>query len=279
MKNLLTLLLLCLFASVAFAQKISVSSIDESRSTSDSYFGNRCLVKLKVTGDEVRKYKYVKVNALTKAIDDQQLELIKEDALKFDYKKIEETTAEVELTLHPTSRKALVIKELKGDILLFNPTEATGSLVKVANFQSKPNTNLLPAKAPFQMVFLTKEAYEAFVKSNKDKTEAELNKMPEASRALAEMILGLADAFSFMSDDPNQLTFLLSGDRSKLVDIKFEDETGKEVERNGSSSSGDGLHSYYFSTKPSAKWKMSLLIETEKSIKKIPFNLTNIDLP
>lgn len=279
MKNQLALFILCLLANVLFAQKVSVSSIEETRSTTDSYFGNRCKVKLKLTGDEVRKFKYIKINTLAKAIDDQELELINEEELDFDYQKIEETTAELELTLHPSSRKAEVIKELKGDILLFNPTEATGSLVKVANFQSKPNTNLLPAKSPFQMVFLTKEAYDAFVKANKDKTEAELKKMPEASRALAEMILGLADAFSFMSDDPNQLTFLLSGDRSKLVDIKFEDETGKEVERNGSSSSGDGLHSYYFSTKPSTKWKMSLLIETEKSIKKIPFNLTNIDLP
>ncbi|MFN7117124.1 MAG: hypothetical protein ACK4TA_10025 [Saprospiraceae bacterium] len=279
MKNHLALFLLCLLANVISAQKVSVSSIEETRSTTDSYFGNRCKVKLKLTGDEVRKFKYVKINTLAKAVDDQGLELINEEESDFDYQKIEETTAEVELTLHPSSRKAEVIKELKGDILLFNPTEATGSLIKVANFQSKPNTNLLPAKSPFQMVFLTKEAYDAFVKANKDKTEAELKKMPEASRALAEMILGLADAFSFMSDDPNQLTFLLSGDKSKFIDIKFEDETGKEVERNGSSSSGDGLYSYYFSTKPSPKWKMMLMVETEKAIKKIPFNLTNIDLP
>lgn len=279
MKNQLVLLLICLFSNLAFAQKVSVSSIEETRSTSDSYFGNRCKVKLKLTGDEVRKYKYVKINELTKAIDDQELELINKDELDFKYQKIEETTVEVELNLHPTSRKAMVIKELKGDILLFNPTEANGSLIKIANFQNKPNTHLLPAKAPFQMVYLTKEAYDAFVKANKDKTEAELKKMPEASRMMAEMLLGLADAFSFMGDSPNQLTFLITGDKTKLVDAKFEDETGKEVERNGSFSSGEGFISYSFNVKPSPKWKMSLIVETAKSLKKIPFNLTNIDLP
>lgn len=279
MKTLAALFLLCLLTNIISAQKVSVSSIEENRSTGDSYFGNRCTVKLKLTGDEVRKYKYVKVNTLTKAIDDQAFDLIDKDELDFDYQKIEETTAEIELKLHPASRKAEVIKELKGDITFFNPSEATGSLIKLTNFQSKPNTNLMPAKAPFQMVFLTKEAYNTFVKANKDKTEAELKKMPAASRAMAELLLGLADSFSFMSDDENQLIFLINGDASKLIDVKFEDENGKEVERNGSSSSGDGLHAYYFSTKPSPKWKMMLMVETEKSIKKIPFSLTNIDLP
>ena len=57
-------LMICLFLSVSisvFSQKVSVSKIDESRSTSDSSFDNKCEIELKISGDEVRKYKFVKI--------------------------------------------------------------------------------------------------------------------------------------------------------------------------------------------------------------------------
>ena len=280
MKTFMMTLCTCLLVSGAFAQRISVAEIQETRSTGDSFFGNRCTVKLRLAGDDVRRYKYVKLNALTEAEDDQGLDLQNTSDWDFVYRIIEGATADVELTLLPASRKAEVISKLSGEIMLFSPSEATGSLINVAGFQSKTNTNLLPAKSPFQMVYLTKEAYENFVKTNKQKTEAELKKLPEATRALTQAMLGIADIFNYyVSDDPNQLMFLITGDRSKMVAVTFTDENGQKINGNGSSIGGDGLAIYYFSEKPSPKWKMSVMLETEKAVKKLPFNFKDVDLP
>ncbi|MBK7870752.1 MAG: hypothetical protein IPJ74_08710 [Saprospiraceae bacterium] len=227
MKNQLSCLILLLLANALFAQKISVGKVDEARSTGDSYFGNRLEVELRISGEEVRKYKYVKVSGLTKATDDQGIDLIDEDELRFDYDEIEENFVNLTIRMNNTSRKATVIKDMAGEITLFNPTEANGAVLKVANFQSKPNTNLLPAKAPLKIVYLDKKAYEEFHKANKDKTEAELKKLPEASRQVAKMLLEAFEGFAYMGEDENQLTFLLDGDVEKLVDVKFEDENGK----------------------------------------------------
>ncbi|MBK7873550.1 MAG: hypothetical protein IPJ74_24240 [Saprospiraceae bacterium] len=179
MKNQLSCLILLLLANALFAQKISVGKVDEARSTGDSYFGNRLEVELRISGEEVRKYKYVKVSGLTKATDDQGIDLIDEDELRFDYDEIEENFVNLTIRMNNTSRKATVIKDMAGEITLFNPTEANGAVLKVANFQSKPNTNLLPAKAPLKIVYLDKKPTKNFHKANKDKTEAELKNYPK----------------------------------------------------------------------------------------------------
>ena len=275
------LLTLFLFLTISLsAQKVSVGKVTENRSTEQEYFGNRCEIQLKVSGEEIRKYKYVKVSALNKAVDDQGIDMIDEEELDFDYEKIEDAVVELDLKLHTASRKASVIKELQGEVTLFNPTEANGAIVKVIGFQSKPNANLLPVKAPLKMVYLDKAAYEAFNKANKDKSEAELKKLPEATRVVAAMLLNAFESFSFMSEsDPNSLSFLIDGDFTKLVDVKFEDETGKEVERNGTMTSGDNLVVYYFNQPPSPKWKMTVYVEAAAALKKMPFSFANVDLP
>jgi hypothetical protein len=72
--------------------------------------------------------------------------------------------------------------------------------------------------------------------------------------------------------------FVMDGDETKLVEVYFEDPAGKKIERNGYTKSGN-LIAYYFNEKPSPNWKLVLNIESAGSIKKIPFTLTNIDLP
>ena len=77
----------------------------------------------------------------------------------------------------------------------------------------------------------------------------------------------------------NELSFYVNGDISKLVDMKVEDETGKEVRRSGRFISGDHLHTYSYDEKPSPKWKLKILIETPASVKSVTFSLKDIELP
>lgn len=277
-KLLLTSLFL-LLTSVAFSQKISVSEINEKRSTSDNNsYNNECEIELKISGDEVRKYKFVKINKITKAIDDQGVDLINEDRTNFDYSKIDQT-AKIKLETKIASRKAKTIKELSGEVYLYNPNAVNGSEIKIPNYQKKTNVNLIPGKSDIQIVYLTKESYAKYVQENKDKKAEELKKLPEAARQLAEGLLGAFDGlFSSDDSDRNQVSFYVNGDKSKFVDLYFEDATGKKIERNGSIRNSN-LFTYYFEENPNPNWKMVINIETDKSTKKIPFKLIDIELP
>jgi len=268
-----------LLTSVTFSQKISVSEINEKRSTSDNSFYNECEIELKISGDEVRKYKFVKISKITKAIDDQGVDLINEDRTNFDYIKIDQT-AKIKLETKVPSRRSKTIKELSGEVSLYNPNVTNGSEIKIANYQTKTNVNLVPGKSDIQILYLTKESYAKYVKENKDKKAEELKKLPEAARQLAEGLVGAFDGLfsSDNNDDSNKVYFYVNGDKTKFVDLFFEDATGKKIERNGSMSNNN-LFTYYFEEKPNPNWKLVLNIETDKSTKKVPFKLMDIELP
>lgn len=268
-----------LLTSVTFSQKISVSEINEKRSTSDNSFYNECEIELKISGDEARKYKFVKISKISKAIDDQGVDLINEDRTNFDYIKIDQT-AKIKLETKVPSRRSKTIKELSGEVSLYNPNVTNGSEIKIANYQSKTNVNLVPGKSDIQILYLTKESYAKYVKENKDKKAEELKKLPEAARQLAEGLVGAFDGLfsSDDNDDSNKVYFYVNGDKTKFVDLFFEDATGKKIERNGSMSNNN-LFTYYFEEKPNPNWKLVLNIETDKSTKKVPFKLMDIELP
>lgn len=277
--KLLSTSLFLLITSVSFSQKISVSEINEKRSTSDNSFSNECEIELKISGDEVRKYKFVKISKITKAIDDQGIDLLIEDKNNDDYSKIDQT-AKIKVETKIPARKAKTIKELSGEVSLYDPSEVNGAEIKITNYQNKTNINLLPKNSGLEIIYLTKESYGKYVKENKDKKEEELKKLPEAARQLAQGLLGAFEGL-FSSDDSaddNKIYFYVNGDKSKFVDLYFEDSTGKKIERNGSMRS-DALFTYYFEEKPNPNWKLVINIETDKSIKKLPFKLIDIELP
>jgi len=275
------LLLACLFMGLSFAlfsQKVSVSGVNEQRSTGESSYGNRCDIELKISGDEVRKYKFVKVTKLTKAVDDQDLDLLMdEEDNDFEYEEIEED-GRVKLQTKIPSRKATVIKELSGELSMYGPTEANGGIVRISNYQAKANTNLLPENAGVKLVYLTKESVEKYTKEQSKKKEEELKKMPAAARELAELLMNAFEGFSGFGYDEKQAMFVMDGDEGKLVDLYFEDANGKKIDRNGYTKSGN-LIAYYYDEKPNPNWKLVLNIESAGSIKKVPFSLINIDLP
>ena len=195
MKIKLTIVILTI-ASTIFSQKISVKEINECRTTSDNSYNNKCEISLKISGDEVRKYKFVKISKISKAIDDKDIDLLNEENSRFDYVTIGQDSR-ITFDLKVPARKADVIKEISGEICLYNPTELNGGIVKILNYQNKTNINLLPSNSPVQVVYLTKESYSKYVKDNKDKKEEELKKMPAIARNMVE---GLVSAFEGMLD-------------------------------------------------------------------------------
>lgn len=275
LKNSITFLLLISFTST-FSQVVSINKIDERRSTSDSYFDNKCEIEFKITGDEVRKYKLVKISKILSVIDDQGVNLIKEED-NYRYEEID-NNAKVKIETKIPSRKSTVIKEISGEIILYNPTDMNGAIIKITDYQNKTNANLLPSTAGVQLVYLTKESVEKYSNDQKLKKEEDLKKLPEPARKMAEEILKSFDGLINFSDSPSEPTFLIQGDESKFVDLYFENENGQKIKRNGYSQRNN-LITYSFNEKPNPNWKLVLNIENNASVKKVPFNLINIALP
>lgn len=277
MKTYLSFFIALLWASAAVGQKVTLVSLEDRRSIGNSYFGNRCELEIKTTGDEVKKYKYVKIKGIIRAVDSEGTDLLNDKTDKVDYAEIGDEKLKIELK-NPM-RKATSIKEISGTLDLYNPTEANGAIVKIANFQAKPNVNMLPKKAPLSVVFFTKESVEKIAKQEKAEREAKMKQLDPATREIAAGLMALVEGFGAGMAGENELSFYVNGDISKLVDMKVEDETGKEVRRSGRFISGDHLHTYSYDEKPNSKWKIKILIETPASVKSMPFSLKDVELP
>ncbi|MEZ4905548.1 MAG: hypothetical protein R2822_29190 [Spirosomataceae bacterium] len=266
-----------LWAFAASGQKVALINLEDRRSIGNSYFGNRCELELKTTGDEVKKHKYVRIKEIIRAVDSEGTDLLNDKVDKADYAEIGDEKLKIELK-NPM-RKASSIKEIAGTLDLYNPTETNGAIVKVANFQAKPNVNMLPKKSPLSIVFFTKESVEKMAKEEKAEREAKMKPLDPATREIAAGLMALVDGLGAGMAGENELSFYINGDVSKLVDIKVEDETGKEVRRSGRFISGDHLHTYSYDQKPTPKWKIKILIETPASVKSVPFSLKDVELP
>ena len=271
------LLALMALSLSSYAQKITVDKISENRSTDDGYFSNRCEIDLKLSGDEVRKYKSVKIGKITKAVDQQGLDLI-DPEFSGSYEDISNTAAIAKLKTKVASRKASVIKELAGEIKMYNPSESNGGIMKIKDFAKKANTNLTPALSDTKVIYITKESYEKIKKDKETTRDAEIQKLPKEAKEVALLLTDLVDAFAYVEFSGKEAVFIVEGDKSKLVDMYFENAAGKRLDGNGSMISGD-VNVYYFNETIKPTFRMVLQIEYPTSVKTIPFKLTNIDLP
>lgn len=113
-------------------------------------------------------------------------------------------------------RKATSIKEISGTLDLYNPTEANGAIVKIANFQAKPNVNMLPQKAPLSIVFFTKESVEKMAKQEKAEREAKMKQLDAATREIAAGLMALVDGFGAGMAGENELSFYVNGDIQQI---------------------------------------------------------------
>jgi hypothetical protein len=269
--------ILLLSVNFSFAQSVSVAKIEENRSTGTGSFSNNIKIELIVSGDEVRKYKSIKLETVTKAFDDQGIDLFKKNTFGDSYKPIE-IDGKIEVELQKASRKALTIKTLEGTINLYNPTVENKGIVEVKNFTSKTNQNLLPATFPLKLLYLTKESLTKYKADMQKKKEEDIKKLPELQKKMAETLLGIFDNMDSFGDPKTEVTFLRDGLEDKLIDVYFLNKAGEKIERNGYYSSGQMI-TYPFSKEIQPDWTMVLNIETDLSIKKIPFKLANVILP
>lgn len=262
---------------VLFSQRVTINRINESRSTGDSYFGNRTEIEVQISGDEVRRYKFARISKIAKAIDDQGFDLIGEDT-STTYEEISGNSTIATIRLDNASRKAETIKELSGTLSLFSPTEANGGIVKLKNIGSQTNKNLLPKEKDLSVVYMTKESYEKFTSDQKSKREAELKKQSKEIQELAKGVMDLMDIFTYNDWSYPQVNLLIKGDATKIVKVGVQKPTGEELSSNGNSFTNN-LKTYYFNEEIQPNYILTLTVEVGGAIKTVPFSIKEIILP
>ena len=161
---------------------------------------------------------------------------------------------------------------------MFSPTEANGGIVKIKNFGTQTNKNLLPKEKDLSVVYLTKESYEKFINDQKSKREAELKKQPKEIQELAKGLVGLMDAFTYNDWSYPQVNLMITGDASRIISVSVLTPSGEELTSNGNSYS-DNLKTYYFNEEIKPSYTLVLTVEVSSATKVVPFNIKDIVLP
>ena len=275
--KLISFLLAMNCITIVSAQKVTISAINENRSTTDSYFGNRCEVVLKVSGDEVRKYKNARIGSITKAVDQAGFDLIPED-FNSSVSDLTGNPSEVTMVLNPTSRKSEVIADLQGELILLGPTEQNGGIIKNEVTKLKGIKNIIPSSADVSLVYINKDVLEMLKLEDESKREKEIKTAAGTSKKQAEDLLKVVDEYAYLAWVDDQAIFFCNGNTSKIIDVQLQKKDGTMLDNNGSMQSGN-QSVYYFSENIEPTSKIVVFYESEKSVKKLPFKFSNIDLP
>jgi len=257
--------------------QVSVGDVTDTRSTGG--FSSECKVELKFTGDAAADAQSVRRVQLTEATDSTGRDLIpkKDDEMGSHFMNFGQSTGalKTEAKLRNPSRNATAIKMLKGKVELFNPTEANGGLLAVKGIlqhPAEPVQDPALAKYNIQLMYLTKEAYDA----KKKEIESRQKGDEKLGAAFGELFKGMFGGM--MSDSKNSIQLYIKDPDKRIIDLKFADGQGKELKSNQSWSTDD-FKSTSFETLPPQDTQLKIQLATPESLKTYSFQVENIALP
>jgi hypothetical protein len=261
----------------------SVGDITDNRTTSG--FTSDCKVELKFTGDAASDAGSVRQVRVTEAKDETGRDLIlaKDDdtsSSSFGTGR-SGTTLKADVKLRNPSRNATTIKIIRGDVELFTPTEANGGLLTIKDVlknPAEPIKNPALEKYKVQLIYLTKESYEA------KKKEIEAQKKASTDAAGEKLGEAFGDLFKGMfggmmnSSSKNSIQMYVKDPEKRVVSLKFVDAQGKPLKSRESWSSQE-FKNTGFDAPPPPDTQVIVQLATPESVKSFPFKVENIPLP
>lgn len=280
--KLLFIFLICIITSFVYADdiRVSVSEVKDSRTTGQ--FFAEMELKLKVMGDIISNAKGLKLK-ITKAVDETNRNLLKSEPDKTEFTKTDENNAgqaEVSIKLKNPSRKASVVKELEGEVIIFVPKNDPNSIATINNFimqTGKILSNSSLKASGVEVTVLTKAQYEQLKETKaKEAKEKEGDLAKEFGNAMVQAFSSLFGGM--MEIDENSVILQIKDPESKVVAIEFTDKSGNKINNAGSMRMGDVMVFDFKEPMPKDA-KMTLFIMTAKSLITTPVKLTDIALP
>lgn len=262
-------------SSYALAITPQVGDVSDQRTTGQ--FFAELGVDIKLLGDDASDVKSLHID-IDKAEDDTGKNLIDPQRVERGYQEINQYSGnKIKLVLKNPARKANTFN-LSGLLTAIVPSKDPASKIVVNNIFSNPGSalkhpSLAAAKISFSV--MTKADVEKAAEEEKKKAE-EASKKQIASGGMAEMFQNAFGGGNFLG--ANDLQYKIVDPEGKLVTFRLLKSNGEEVNRSSYMTSGESRTYSYTETIP-ADSVLEIIIATEKSLQKVPFNFTNVFLP
>src|SRR2546430_2493984 len=159
------------------AIKASVGDVTDNRTTGS--FNSECKVELKFTGDAASDAASVRRGVVKKAVDELGRDLACSEARDSfgSFGSGQRSGAlKTELRLRNPSRNATLIKVVDGEVEFFNPSVANGGILAIKDIlkhPAEPVQNATLKKYGINVLYLTKESYEAKKKQLEEQQKSE----------------------------------------------------------------------------------------------------------
>jgi len=271
MKRTLTILLAC--ASLLHAEvKVSVAGVNDQRS--DGSFSGSLDIALILSGPELKNARRIRVK-LESATDETGRNLLKDSDEIFDegFMTFKRPTSdrskggndafEIEIGLKNPAREAKTVKNITGVIELLVPSNDPESIITASPTKDagKPLDNPALKAISTKITLLTKATGVLATKKRNGRNQTDDDS-------------SIGDA---------QLGYKLSGSKGAVADVEFCSASGQALKTvKGVYSFGDEKSDTFiasFRDKPPADAVAKIYLLTEKSLVKIPLNLTAVPLP
>jgi len=171
-----------------------------------------------------------------------------------------------------------VIKLVEGEVELFNPTLANGGILTtkdILKHPAEPVQNAAFKKYGIELMYLTKESYEA---KKKQLEEQQKNAAGgKVGEAFGEMFKGMFGGM-MSSDTKNSVKLYVKDPEKRVIELEFQDASGKPLKRGSSWSSGE-MRQIEFSAPPPADAQLMIQLATPEALQTFPFKVENIPLP
>ncbi len=278
----LLVVLICLSPPMVYAGDINVSVAEVKDSRTTGQFFAEMELKLKIMGDSIADSKGVKVK-IAKAFDDTGRDLLKSEAGKAEFTKPNEDNpgqVEVSVKLKNPARKATVIKEMRGEIVLLVPKKDPDSTAIIKNFMMQTGKKLSNASlksSGVEVTVLTKAQYEQYKAAKaKEMKEKEQDMAKEFGEAVVKAFSSLLGGM--MEIGENSIIFEVEDPGSKVAAIEFADKDGKAMANMGSMRMG-AVYVFEFQQPMPEDAQMTVFLVTPKSLITTPLIMVDIALP
>jgi hypothetical protein len=267
MKKTISSAFFVLFSTqIAFAITPQIGEIKDSRSTGQ--FFNNLEIELKLIGDDFVDASAIRWRALV-ATDDTGRDLIdaKENQAEFqDTMRWGRQDNTLRIKLRNPARKAQVVKELSGNIDIYNAKIDPASVIKIPAVLSR-------TKLPIDNALLKSLGIKFTVMTPTERRELD--------QAKSAAILGNVFAGSMRGDgesDKKGLVVDIEDPQSKLIYYHMENPAGKQL-KTSSSMTINGVKTQYYEEPLTADSVLVLHVGTAKSLTSVPLKLVDVALP
>ena len=221
---------------------------------------------------------------LTTAVDETGRDLLDPQAQEPQFENNRtvrpELPAAISISLENPERKAMSVKEVRGEIELFMPAKDPNSLAEISKFlpqSGKALTHKALKANGVEITLMTPAQIEAEKTKRSEAKKKEYVEMGFEGENLADMLKQFLEGL-FMGSSENDLMVRIKDPSKRIQEIAYIDAAG-EVQQVSMYDDEGMTKLSTWAGKPQPDWKLRISMRTPKNLVRFPFALNNVPLP